>query len=286
MKIAITGASGFIGKHLSERLTAAGHQVAPISLRNGVSSADLSGCDAVIHLSGEPVAQRWTAAARKRILDSRVNGTRLLVEAIGALDHKPSVLISASAVGIYGSRSGAEKDEILTESSASATDFLGHAATAWEREAFAAEKLAIRVACLRFGVVLGQGGGALDRLLVPFKLGIGGRLGTGEQWMSWIELDDLCSLILFVLDHSEIAGPVNATAPQPVTNAEFTRALASAIHRPAIFPVPAFALKLLFGEMSQVLLEGQRVYPEVALKAGFRFKYPEIGPALQAILAS
>ena len=231
-----------------------------------------------MHLAGEPVAQRWTASARRRILDSRVEGTRSLVNALRT--HPPNVLVSASGIGFYGSCG----DRILTELSPKGDDFLGEVASAWEREAREAEKLGTRVVCLRIGTVMGKGGGALQKMLLPFKLGIGGRLGPGTQWMSWIHLEDLCGLILFALRESTLRGVLNAASPHPVTNADFTRAFARAIHRPAFLPVPAFALKVLFGQMSEVLLGSQRAIPEAAVNAGFEFGYPEIGAALIQIL--
>jgi hypothetical protein len=189
--------------------------------------------------------------------------------------------VSASAVGYYGSRG----DEILTEDSPPSTDFLGQVSVDWEQEAHAAEQFGVRVVTPRIGVVLGRGGGALAQMLLPFRLGVGGRLGTGEQWMSWIALDDLISLIEFVIADAALSGPVNAVAPNPVTNAVFTRELAAALRRPAILPVPAFALKILFGEMSQILLGGQRVIPQAALRAGFHFRFAELGEALRQVVA-
>lgn len=280
MHIAITGGSGFIGRVIASRLRLAGHTLTSVSLRTAPRPEAFANCDAVVHLAGEPVAQRWTAAARRRIRDSRMQGTR---DVLAALEQQPPrVFVSASAVGYYGSR----KDEILTEESAPGADFLASVCVDWEQEARAAETFGVRVVTARFGMVLGPGGGALARLLLPFKMGVGGRLGTGRQWMSWIHLDDVAALVEFAILTPALRGPVNATAPNPVTNAEFTRALAAALHRPAIFPVPPIALKLLFGEMSQMLLGGQRVIPEAALRAGFRFRYPDVGPALAASLGA
>jgi uncharacterized protein len=279
MNVAITGASGFVGRALSELLRASGHSVTAISLRTQPPPEIFAGCQAVVHLAGEPVAQRWTAAARERISNSRIQGTRSLVAALRK--HPPAVLVSASAVGYYGSRG----DEILTEDSPPSSDFLGQVALGWEQEAHAAEQFGVRVVTPRIGVVLGRGGGALAQMLLPFRLGVGGRLGAGEQWMSWIALDDLVSLIEFAITDAALRGPVNAVAPNPVTNAVFTRELAAALHRPAIFPVPAFALKILFGEMSQILLEGQRVIPQAALRAGFQFRFSKLGEALRQIIA-
>lgn len=280
MNIAITGASGFIGQHLASRLTTDGHTVLAVSTRTAPPPGKFEGCDAVIHLAGEPVAQRWTPAARERIRASRVEGTRALVNALRV--EPPKVLVSGSAVGYYGSRG----DEVLKEDSPPGLDFLAEIATAWEREAQAAEAFGVRVVRLRTGVVLGPGGGALKRMLLPFRLGIGGRIGDGKQWMPWIHMDDLTSLIVFALMTPAFSGPLNAGAPNPVANADFTRELARALRRPAIFPVPRLALKLLFGEMAEIIYASQRMVPEAALRAGFRFKFPEIGPALRDVLSA
>jgi uncharacterized protein (TIGR01777 family) len=278
--VAITGASGFVGRHATALLRRAGHEILAVSTRGLNASADFAGCNAVVNLAGEPVAQRWTAQARERIRSSRVDGTRRVVEALAALNPRPTVLINASAIGIYGPRG----DEILTESSAPASDFLGQVASEWEREATAAEKFGMRVATLRFGIVLGRDGGALEKMLLPFKLGIGGKLGDGSQWMSWIHIDDVVGLVEFAMANP-VRGALNATSPNPVRNVEFTRELARALHRPAIFPVPKFALSALFGEMSETILASQRVIPATALRAGFAFKFPELRGALENILA-
>jgi len=282
MTTAITGANGFIGRRLASRLRADGQTIRAISLRGELERDSFAGCDAVVHLAGEPVAQRWTDAARRRITESRVNGTRAVVAEIARMEQRPAVLVSASAVGYYGSCG----DEILTEDSPPANDFLGGVAVAWEREAQEAAELGVRVVTPRIGVVLGSDGGALARMLLPFKLGIGGRLGRGLQWMSWIHADDLIALIVFALLSPQLSGAVNAVAPHPVTNAEFTRVLARALHRPAIFPVPGFALRLLFGQMAEILLGGQRVFPGAAERAGFQFRYSELAPALEEALGS
>jgi uncharacterized protein (TIGR01777 family) len=275
MNIAITGASGLMGTRLRERLAEAGHAAQAIP-RDGTPPT----CDALVHLAGEPVSQRWTEAAKKRISDSRVEGTRRLVAALSTQSERPRVLVCASAVGYYGSRG----DQILTEVSAPASDFLARVVVEWEEAAQQAESLGIRVVRLRFGMVLGPGG-ALAKLLPLFRFGVGGKLGSGHQWMSWIHIDDAVNLILFVLNFATIRGAVNATAPQPVTNEEFTERLAIALHRPAILPVPAFALKLALGEMSEMVLASQRVLPTVAKSAGFRFQYPELRDALENLLA-
>ena len=277
MNVAITGATGFIGRAVGEHLRSSGHNVRAISLRAALPPDALAGVNAVIHLAGEPVAQRWTASARAKILRSRVEGTRALVAAMRA--QPPQVLISASAVGYYGSRG----DEILIESAPPAQDFLGRVAVAWEEAAQAAEPLGVRVARIRIGVVLGKGGGALSKMLLPFRLGVGGQLGSGKQWMSWIHIDDLMELIAFLMRESTVRGVFNATSPFPVTNREFTQALAEAVHRPAIIPVPAFALRLALGEMAEVVLAGQRAIPDAAQRAGFVFEHPDIFAALAQI---
>ena len=297
MKIAITGASGLIGRRLLKTLAKEGHALHALSRHAGtnlppgvrISAWDpekgeppeeaLRGADAVIHLAGENVAQRWTAEAKRRIRESRVAGTRNLVRAMAKLERKPGALVCASAVGYYGSRG----DETLTEASAPGSGFLPEVCVAWEREAQAAEALGIRVARMRTGVALDPRGGAMKKLLPAFRMGVGGRLGDGRQWMPWIHLDDLAALFLFVLEN-RVAGPVNAVAPRPVTNAGFTRELAGALHRPALLPVPKMALRLLLGEMSEVLLASQRVVPQAAEAAGFRFQFPELSGALGDLL--
>ena len=274
VKVAITGAGGMIGKRLQQRLAEAGHTAHAIP-----RGADPPVCDAVVNLAGEPIAQRWTAEVKKRIYDSRVESTRHLVKAFSTQPQRPRVLVCASAVGIYGSRG----DEILTEKSAPGSGFLPRIVVEWEAAARMAEPLGMRVVSLRFSTVLGPGG-ALAKLLPVFRLGVGGRLGSGRQWMSWIHIDDVVALILFAIENALLKGPCNATAPDPVTNDEFTRRLAAALHRPAIFPVPAIALKLVFGEMSQVLLDSQRALPIAAQAAGFEFQHPVLSEALASIL--
>ena len=277
MNVAITGASGFIGSSLAEHLRRSGHIVRAISLRAALPPDALAGVNAVINLAGEPVAQRWTISARDRILRSRIEGTQALVAAMRT--QPPQVLISASAVGYYGSRG----DEILTESAPPARDFLGRVAVAWEEVAQAAEPLGVRVARIRIGVVLGKGGGALSKMILPFRLGVGGQLGSGKQWMSWIHIDDLMELIAFLMKESTVRGVFNATSPFPVINREFTQALAEAVHRPAIIPVPAFALRLALGEMAEIVLASQRAIPDAAQRAGFVFEHPDIYAALAQI---
>jgi len=280
MDIAITGATGFIGRAVATRLQRDGQTVRPVSMRTPPRPELFENCDAVIHLAGEPVAQRWTAAIRERIRVSRVDGTRSLVTALSGLAKLPRLLISASAVGYYSSRG----DEILTESSAPSDDFLGKLAVEWEREAKRAEEFGVRVVILRIAVVLGRDGGALKRMLVPFRLGVGGKIGSGNQWMSWIHRDDLAELVSFALATPDLRGAVNTAAPNPVTNIEFTQELAHAIHRPAIFPVPRLALNLLYGEMASVIYASQRMVPDAACRAGFQFRYSSIRTALNEIL--
>ena len=298
MNITVTGATGFIGNRLV-RVLLPGHSVHVLGRKRSPelpaevrfsewSSAEseppaesLADADAVIHLAGEPVAQRWSAKVKQRIRNSRVDGTRNLVAALSKQKHRPQVLICASAIGYYGSRG----DEVLAEGSSPGRDFLAQVVIEWEKAAREAEALGIRVISPRFGVVLGKNGGALAKMLPPFRMGAGGRLGSGQQWMSWIHVDDVVGLIQFALDHASVRGPLNATAPQPVRNREFTKELASALHRPAIFPVPRFALKILFGQMADVMLASQRVIPKATQSAGFKFQYPELRPALARLLS-
>jgi uncharacterized protein (TIGR01777 family) len=283
MIIAISGASGLIGTRLRQRIAEAGHTALPIprAADDPELAKILGSADALVHLAGESVAQRWTDAAKKRIHDSRVEGTRHLVSVLSGQSHRPRVLVCASAVGYYGSRD----DLILTEASSPGSDFLARVVVDWEEAAQSAEALGIRVVRLRFGMVLAQGG-ALAKLLPIFRMGAGGRLGSGHQWMAWIHIEDAVNLILFALNFASIKGPVNATAPHPVTNDEFTSRLAIALHRPAILPAPAFALKLLLGEMSEMLLASQRVIPSVAKSAGFPFLYPDLHAALENLLGA
>jgi hypothetical protein len=297
VRIAITGASGLIGRRLLKTLAKGGHALHALSRHAGTNlppgvrlsvwdpckgeppEEALREADAVVHLAGENVAQRWTVEAKRRILESRQAGTRSLVRALAKLPRRPGVLVCASAVGYYGSRG----DETLTEASAPGTGFLPDVCVAWEREAQAAEALGIRVARMRTGVALDRRGGALKSMLPAFRMGAGGKLGNGRQWMPWIHLDDLAALFRFALENP-IGGPVNAVAPQPAPNADFTRELGRALHRPALFPMPKLALRLLFGEMSDILLASQRAVPQAAEAAGFSFRFPELGGALADLL--
>ena len=294
MNITLTGASGFLGKRLIEELLAGGHSLhilgrRPVaglafsqwdSLGGEPPEASLRSADAVIHLAGEPVAQRWNPEVKRRIQDSRLNGTRRLVHALSTLSKRPGILVSGSATGIYGSRG----DEVLTEKSRAGSGFLPDLTVQWEKEADLAEALGMRVVKIRTGIVLGKGGGALGQMLTPFRAGVGGKLGSGEQWMSWIHISDIVGLMLHALQNNQVRGALNGTAPNPVRNSEFTAELGKALHRPAVLPIPAFALKLLFGEMSSVMLESQRVIPEAARIAGYRFRFPDLGPALADVV--
>jgi hypothetical protein len=295
MKIAVTGSSGLIGGALVAALAQDGHQLVRLVRREATASdeaswdpgsgivdvAALAGVDAIVHLAGETIGQRWTSSRKRAVLESRVDGTRAISEAVAALDPTP-VLVCASAVGFYGNRG----DEILTEASARGTGFLADVVEAWEHAAQPARDAGARVVHLRQGIVLSRRGGALQRLLTPFKLGVGGRVGSGKQWWSWIGLDDTVAAYRFVLDR-ELEGPVNATAPNPATNADFVKALGRALGRPSIFPLPSFAVSLGFGQMGrEMLLDGQRVLPERLTQAGFEFAHPTLDAAMAAALAA
>jgi uncharacterized protein (TIGR01777 family) len=297
LTIAMSGGSGFIGRRLLKNFGAAGYEVRVLSRHAGTNlpggirlfpwdpmqgpppEESLRNVDVVVHLSGEPVAQRWNADVKRRIRESRVIGTRNLVAGIAAMERRPEALLSSSAVGYYGSRG----DQELPESAEPADDWLAGVCVEWEREAQAAAALGLRVACIRTGIVLDARGGALEKMLPPFKAGVGGRIGPGTQWMPWIHLADIAALFRFAVENP-VSGPLNGVAPYPATNAEFTRALAASLHRPAIFPVPLFLLKLLFGEMANVMIASQRVVPVAAESAGFVFRYPQLGPALANLL--
>jgi uncharacterized protein (TIGR01777 family) len=302
MRALVTGATGFVGPYLLAHLDrplilsrdaarareGLGGRAADIhecDLNTGPPSADaLRGVDAVFHLAGESVAGgRWTKKKKKRIRDSRVNGTRHLVEALAQLPdaERPRSFVSASAVGFYGPRG----EETLTEQSPPGDDFLSEVCVEWEREAARAGDLGIRAAMLRIGIVLGPGGGALEKMLPPFKLGMGGRLGNGRQWMPWIHVEDLAALFLHAATTDALRGPVNAVAPELVRNREFTKALAKELHRPAFMPAPYLGLRLLFGEFAQVLFASQKVEPGLAVASGFTYRYPQLDGALHAALS-
>ncbi len=303
MRALVTGATGFVGRHLLKRLPAGTVVLSrnAVGARRALGGAAveahawepaagpppaqaLEGVDVVFHLAGEPVAEgRWNAEKKDRILRSREAGTRNLVAAIGARPPgaRPRVLVSASAVGIYGSRG----DEVLDESSPPAPDgdFLADVCKRWEAEALRAKEHGVRVACLRIGLVLGEDGGALSKMLPIFRLGLGGRITfAGSQWMPWVHVDDIVGIALHAAAKAEVAGAVNAVAPAPVTNADFTRALARALGRPALFPAPALMLRIVLGEFATALTASQRVAPRVAERTGYAFAYAEVGAALAA----
>ena len=301
MRITVTGATGLIGRSLCRRLLAQGHQVIGLSRKpppdkeasdsvkwltwrmdgDPVPAAALEGSDAVVHLAGESIASgRWNAAHKRAIKKSRIEGTRDLVAEIGACSDGPQVLISGSAIGVYGDRG----DEELDESSPAGQGFLAETCLAWEGEATRAAA-DLRIVVLRTGVVLSREGGALAQMLPPFRLGLGGPLGSGSQWMSWIHIEDEIGLIQLALEDSSLAGVLNGTAPQPATNRVFTKTLGRVLRRPAFLPVPALVLKILLGEMAQaLLLEGQRVLPGRALDLGYQFRFPTLEEALTDLL--
>jgi hypothetical protein len=283
MRIAVTGASGFVGRRLCEVARARGHQVLALGRSSGDrvwdplrGPAPLAETDAVVHLAGEPVAEgRWTKAKMAAIRESRVTGTRNL--AAGVRGTGVRALVSASAVGYYGDRG----DEELTEDSAPGNDFLAGVCREWEAEAAGA---GVRTVLVRTGVVLGPGGGALRKMLTPFKLGLGGRLGSGAQWMSWIHRDDLVDLYLHAVERESVSGPLLGTAPAPVRNIDFTRTLGRVLGRPTILPMPRWQMRLLFGKVSAILVSSQRCRPRRTLESGFAFRHPELEPALRQIL--
>jgi uncharacterized protein (TIGR01777 family) len=293
MRVAVTGARGLIGSRLVAALRARGDEVLVLSRRPQRENSEaaawdperepapaLSGCHAVVHLAGEPIAQRWTDAAKRRIEESRRRGTANLIEGLRAADPRPAVLVSASATGYYGPR-GAER---LDEQAPAGHDFLAQVCQAWEAAARGAEALGVRVAVLRTGVVLDRSGGALAKMLPFFRLGVGGPVAGGRQYLSWIALDDLVGLYRAAIDGEGWSGPINATAPEPVTNRELSRALGRALRRPAVLPVPALAMRALYGEMASVVTTGQRAIPARALELGFRFRHTELDGALRAAL--
>jgi uncharacterized protein (TIGR01777 family) len=300
MRITLTGATGLIGVRLVRALRDRGDDITVLSrnpsgaaARLGVEAVGwdpmagpapdvaLAGRDAVVHLAGEPVAQRWNADVKRRIRESREVGTRHLVAGIEALAQRPRVLVSSSAVGYYGKHG----DERVPESTPPGDDFLAGVCVAWEREALRAQELGLRVALVRTGVVLDADGGALAKMLLPFRLGLGGPVAGGGQYMPWIHADDLVALYLAALDGDDWQGPLNAAAPEPVTNADFSKALGRALRRPAIAPVPGFAVKLLYGDMAEIITEGQRAVPERPQALGFTFAHADLDEALRDALA-
>jgi uncharacterized protein (TIGR01777 family) len=299
MRVTLTGATGLVGPRLVAALRDRGDEVTVLT-RNperaraalpGVEAmewadpvagpapvAALEGRDAVVHLAGEPVAQRWNDDVKRRILESREAGTRNLVAAIAAASARPGVLVSSSAVGYYGKRG----DEEVPESTPAGSDFLAGVCVAWEREAQAAADLGLRVVLVRTGIVLDASGGALEKMLPFFKLGVGGPVAGGKQYMPWIHLDDLVGMYLAAVDEPSWSGPLNGSAPEPATNKVFSKVLGRVLGRPAFAPVPALGVKVLYGQMAEIVLEGQRAVPARPLELGFRFRHAELEPALRA----
>jgi uncharacterized protein (TIGR01777 family) len=299
MKVLVTGATGFVGKRVVEALLRAGDEVVVLTRNVAKGALELGnkpkyflwsdtsslppmqafeGVQGVVHLLGEGIAdKRWDEEQKKKIHDSRIFSTRRLIEAMKTMKVRPSVLVSASAVGIYGNRN----DEEITEDSTVGSDFLANLCKEWEQEAVRAKELGIRVAVIRTGVVLGENGGALKKMLPIFKLGAGGPVGSGKQYMSWIHVDDLAMMYVEALKNQKVEGPYNGTAPYPATSKDFAKTLGKMVHRPAFTPAPAFALKLVFGEMSSVLLEGQKVLPTKFKAIKFRFGHPTLEMALK-----
>lgn len=300
MKIVVSGSSGLIGSALIDSLRPDGHAISRLVRSGSVATADVTskmirweppngsidsaameGADAVVSLAGASVAGgRWTAERKQVLRRSRVDATRHLVASLAELKVKPRVFVSASAIGYYGDRG----DEILTEASTPGNDFLAHLCRDWEAEAAKAEHAGIRTVMLRFGIVLAAHGGALQKMLRPFRLGVGGRLGNGTQWMSWATVDEVVALIRFAIAKDSPRGPINAVAPNTVTNAEFTSVLAEVLHRPAFVPAPRLALRLALGEMATALLASQRVTPEKLTEVGYKFRHPQLKEALTSIL--
>lgn len=297
MKVVVTGATGFVGQVIVKKLLASGHEVIVLT-RNIAKGAillgndckyfqwndsnslppleALEGADGVINLMGETISKRWDDQQKKKIYHSRIDSTRRLVEAIEKLNKKPKVFVSTSAVGVYGNRDSEE----ITETSSVANDFLANVCKDWENEANKAKNHGLRVVIVRVGVVLGKGSAALGKMLPVFKLGAGGPVGSGKQYMSWIHVEDLASIFVEALNDSSYQGIYNGTSPNPATNKDFSHTLGKVLHRPAFAPAPAFMMKLMFGEMSQILLEGQKVLPKKLREKNFRFRYPTLEMAL------
>jgi len=297
MKILMSGSHGLVGKALTKSLTNDGHEVVRLVRHNRslgalevewdpnqgrIDAEHLEGHDVVVHLAGESIAGgRWTDQKKRAIRDSRVNGTRLLSESLARLSRPPSLFLSASAIGYYGDRG----DELLTEASAPGNDFLANVCVEWENATRPAVEKGIRTVHARFGIILDAEDGALAKMLTPFRMGIGGRVGDGKQWMSWVALDDVVNGLRFLMEEPSTRGPVNFVAPNPVTNAEFTKTLGRALSRPTLFPVPVFAARLAFGEMADaLLLSSQRVEPSVLKSMAYQFRWPTPEPSLRHIL--
>jgi uncharacterized protein (TIGR01777 family) len=297
MHLLVTGASGLIGSALVSSLISAGHGVTRLvreqpkagekaahwdPLAGSIDASAFEGVDAVVHLAGENIAQRWTPAKKVNIRESRVKGTQVLCEALARLASPPKVLVSASAIGYYGDRG----EELLTEASPPGRGFLAEVCRAWEAATEPARQAGLRIVQSRFGVVLSPAGGALTKMLAPFRLGLGGVLGSGRQYMSWIALDDAVGAIQHAIVTDALQGPTNVVAPQAVTNQEFTKTLGAVLRRPTVLPLPAFAARLMFGEMAdELLLASARVQPAKLLASGYRFRYPALEGALRHLLA-
>lgn len=279
MQILMLGASGFVGRHLSQRLEQRGDTVVEASLRDPVAAASVaSGCDAILNLAGEPIAQHWNDDVKRRIEQSRIDAPRRFLDALAQRERRCRAYVSASAIGYYGS----SETETFVEESPAGEDFLARVCVGWEREAQRASDLGMRVALVRTGVALGADGGALQKMLPPFYFGLGGVIGSGRQWVSWVHVADLVGVYLTALDGAE--GPLNACAPNPVTNAQFTHALGEALHRPTFLPTPTLALRAILGEGADMLLLGQRVLPRRTQERGYRFEFPELRGALANLL--
>jgi uncharacterized protein (TIGR01777 family) len=297
MKVLISGSHGLVGTALIASLTGDGHEVVRLVRgkpstgevqwrpdKDHLDAEHLEGLEVVVHLAGESIAEgRWTDDKKRAIRDSRVKGTSLLSESLARLSRPPSVFLSASAIGYYGDRG----DELLTETSAPGRDFLSSVCIEWENATKPAAEKGIRTVCTRFGIILAAGGGALAKMLTPFRMGIGGRIGAGTQWMSWIALDDVIKALRFLMEEGAVSGPVNFVAPNPVTNAKFTKTLGRVLSRPTLFPVPAFGVRLAFGEMADaLLLSSQKVEPNILFQREFQFSWPTLEPALKHILTA
>lgn len=296
MKVLVSGSHGLVGTALAKSLEPQGHEIVRLVRylpgseseiewnpdRYSIAIARLEGLDSVVHLAGESIAEgRWSEEKKRRIRDSRVKGTKLLSDALANLERPPKSLICASAIGYYGNRG----DELLTEESSPGSDFLSKVCVEWEEATQLAAEKGIRVVNARFGIILSKDGGALAKMLTPFRLGIGGRVGSGKQWMSWIALDDVVGGIVYALANESLRGPVNFVAPNPVRNSEFTKALGRVLSRPTLFPIPEFGVRLAFGEMADaLLLSSQRVEPQRLNKAGFQFQYTQLESALRHVL--